>query len=177
MAHLWSRENGAWQANELLEAAYVLEWLDGTPEPRVVEGAGGGGNATDAFLIRDRAAPGEWVLVSSGGDLWVNGTPLSSKLRVLRDRDEISWSGRRRVYFSTERRACVAPLPAEETDIVCPRCRDVIPIAGAAMQCPGCGIWYHQSGDFPCYTLGPECVSCGHPTDLDSEFRWSPADV
>lgn len=182
VAQLWTKPNGVWKAHELEAPCYALSWNEGAAEPAIVEWRENTGFSGDALLIRsDGALPG-WLLIGRGlGLRQINGKPIVGGLAHLQDRTELSWPGRGRAYFSEYSPARVVRLPdgvagPDGAPIRCPRCGDVIGKSDPAVQCPGCRLWYHAGDDFPCYTLGLDCVACAHPTTLDSERSWSPED-
>ena len=117
------------------------------------------------------------LLVSRASEATVNGTPLLSGMRVLRDRDEIIVGGTDRLYFSTERLARVEPFPGADQPIVCPRCKQEIEKGMSSVRCPGCGILHHQTEKLPCWTYNKFCTMCDQTTSLDGGFRWTPEDV
>ncbi len=112
-----------------------------------------------------------WVLLA-GPDTRMNGTPLVTGIRVLRDRDELVVGGDR-MFFSTESLATIAPFDGPVA-VSCPRCRlEVVP-GTPAVVCPGCRVVHHQSDELPCFTYDPRCAACDHATALDAGFRWTP---
>jgi hypothetical protein len=129
-----------------------------------------------ARLLRSRSADGErWlVMCAARASVRLNGVLLRAGIRVLRDRDELQVDGFGRVYFSTEQLARVEPFAPGERAAVCPRCKQAIAAGSPAVCCPQCGVWYHQSDEFPCWTYAPRCVLCPQPTALDAGYRWTP---
>jgi len=97
-------------------------------------------------------------------------------MRVLEDKDEIRTAGAGSLIFSTERRACVEPFPGMDRPAMCPRCGTEIEVNTPAVRCPGCGVWHHQNIDneLPCWTYAETCATCDQPTDLGTDFRWTP---
>jgi hypothetical protein len=103
----------------------------------------------------------------------VNGRPVPAGIRVLAHRDHIrtasgAW------WFSAEGAPRVAPFPGGENDL-CPRCRQHIGPAAAAVRCP-CGAWFHQSSELPCFAYAPACPVCRRPTVLDAAVAFSPGE-
>src|SRR5262249_19499577 len=78
--------------------------------------------------------------------VWVNGLPLLGGLRVLEHQDEILHGGGR-LYFSAEGTPTVAAFHVQAGVRVpsCPVCRGPLKDGDAAVQCPGCGRWFHQA--------------------------------
>jgi hypothetical protein len=111
-----------------------------------------------------------WVLV---GAAQVNGMPLLTGIRVLRDRDELQVGGLR-AFFSAEALAAVRPSPAQGERIFCPRCKQEIEKLSPAVRCPQCRVWHHQTAELPCWTYSERCASCNQPTDLNAGYRWTP---
>lgn len=170
MAHLWIRGAEGWGARILGGASYELAG-DSCGSAR--------GNAAmrpgAARLIRaDAGGASVWALiVSAGSGIRVNSCGVPAGLRVLADRDEIR-VGAEASYFSSETLAAVEPFPGADRPTYCGRCRQPIEVGSPAVRCAGCGIWYHQGADLPCYTYAEKCTFCGHPTALDSGFAWVP---
>jgi hypothetical protein len=121
------------------------------------------------------AHPAHWILLfSNRAEVQVNGTPLRSGIRILRDHDALHLKGAGPLFFSTERLAEIQPFPDAERPIHCPRCKLPIAAKQPAVQCPQCGNWHHQSGDRPCWHYGEHCALCPQPTALDAGYRWTP---
>ena len=159
MAHLWLLEKDPMEAT-------ARAW-----SPRPLEG--------DALAVPParllRAADEGWVVVGPPA-VSVNGSPLDTGIRVLRDRDELR-AGSGRVFFSTESLAVVAPLPVTGKTTFCPRCKLEIAPGSPAVRCPGCGVYHHQSEEFPCWTYSVTCALCDYPTALDAGYRWVPEEL
>jgi hypothetical protein len=193
MPQFWRKVDDRWLAQPLARAAYrfsvefpalesgadsgaatlFLEAAD--PEA----GAAGLSRASSAWLLRRRGNGGEeWLWLSDCASGWlINGLPLRLGTRVLRDRDEIIFAGAQISapgYFSTERPACIEALPESLEPIYCARCRQLIEIGAAAVRCPGCDLWHHQTAELPCWTYAPKCALCEQPTALEGGFRWTP---
>lgn len=128
-----------------------------------------------ARLVSTQAAGGKeaWLLLAAPGQALVNGQPVWLGLRVLRDRDEIQFTGGGSLFFSTESLARVMDFPGAPKQVFCPRCRDRIE-PGPAVKCPACGVWHHQLGDRPCWTYAETCALCPQPTALNAGFQWTP---
>jgi hypothetical protein len=111
----------------------------------------------------------------------VNGRPVFGGLRVLEHRDEVT-VGTERLYYSAESTPVVVAFRREEGARLptCPLCRGPVRDGDAAVQCPGCGRWFHQADaadDRPakgCWTYAPTCRFCNHPTALGGEAAWRP---
>jgi hypothetical protein len=157
MAHLWNPNgSGEWKLTMLTDDEFAL---------------------VDASLMVRRVGKrsDEWALVSSAHqDARVNGIRVMVGLTILSDRDEIRPAGGPTWFFSTETQARVEPFPGSEARGLCPRCQLPIAQGTPAVRCPGCGLWYHQSDEFPCWTYAPQCTACPQPTELDAGFRWTP---
>ncbi len=109
--------------------------------------------------------------------VWINGMPLQAGIRVLSDRDEIHVTGARSLFFTTEELARVVAMPKTERPMSCPRCRQEIAAESAAVICPQCGIWHHQSEQLPCWEYAETCALCPQPTALDAGFQWTPVEL
>jgi hypothetical protein len=139
MSHLWKEDDtvsSGWSALSLDGAEAVVE----TSTLRRVAGA------------EDR----HWVMFADEGAR-VNGNDVPTGIAVLDDRDELLLGGRR-FFFSTETLAAVAPQPAADRPVFCPRCK--LPIDAGT-----------------CWTYAEHCAMCDHPTPLDAGFRFTPEEL
>ena len=152
MAHLFHFQDEQWQPREVRAGL-----LDSSAQVRLCAG----GN--EAWVLI--ASPAAWVRV--------NGRPIALGIRSLRDRDEIV-IGPSRYYFSTERRACIAPFPGAGGAVICPRCRKEIAKNSPAVRCPSCGTFHHQREGLACWSYSAKCGLCDADTALDAGFRWQP---
>jgi hypothetical protein len=148
---------------------------------RLADSVGSNGDgATRPVILRIAASSGDecWsVIHTPGSSLRINGTALLTGIRVLAHKDELRLRGTAgRVFFSLERLARVVPFDGVENSH-CPRCQTVIERQTPAVRCPQCGVWHHQSGEFPCWTYSPTCALCDQPTGLEGGFRWIPEEV
>jgi len=134
--------------------------------------------ATGGILVRSEHEGTEswYVLASWAARLWVNGRQAPLGVRVLADRDEIRLENGCRLYFSTERAAKVVPFAGAGHETICPRCGQPIEEGTPAVSCPACDTWYHQAPPLTCWWFEDfmQCQHCGHPTDPDAGFRWTP---
>lgn len=161
MAHLFTRlDGGGWQAVP----------LNGSPV-RVP-------GSDEVWLVPVADTDGGWVLVASpASPLRVNGFRPEAGLRVLRvlrDRDEIDTGARESFFFSTEGLARIEAAPNIDGSCVCPRCKQTIHVGSPAVQCPSCGVWYHQLDPLKCWTYDGRCALCDQSTDLDAGYRFTP---
>jgi hypothetical protein len=78
------------------------------------------------------------------------------------------------VFYSTERLALVEEFPGANAPAYCPRCKQAIASGHPAVKCPGCGVYYHQSNELPCWTYTDVCALCPQSTALDAGYQWSP---
>ncbi len=121
------------------------------------------------------------ILSPSGVVARVNGRPILGGMRVLEHRDEVT-VGRSRLFYSAESTPLVIVYqPAEGTRLpTCPLCRGPIRAGDSAVQCPGCGRWFHQLATADgkpaknCWTYAPTCRFCNHPTALGGNAGWRP---
>jgi hypothetical protein len=124
---------------------------------------------------------GAALLLPPGVAARVNGRPVLGGLRVLEHRDEVI-IGRSRLYYSAEATPVVVVFRRAEgsRSPTCPLCRGPIRDGDRAVQCPGCGRWFHQAdaGEDkpakPCWTYAPTCRFCNHPTALGGGAGWRP---
>ena len=173
MAHLWTKVEGGWNAQSLDGAALDFSAIPFQEAPDANRCSAGRGIAR---LIRVEAAGAPvWALIDPGGSGFrVNSRALSAGLCVLADRDEIQDGDGIQYFFTTESPAAVQEFPTSDHPVFCGRCRLQIVASAKAVRCPGCGIWYDESADLPCWTYSDKCTFCGHPTALDSGFSWTP---
>jgi hypothetical protein len=180
MAHLWILGAGGWGAQKLDGAQFDLAAMpnikarDTRPD---VEGdarpAAKCGKVTRLVRV-DAGGSRVWALIASqNSDVRVNGRAAPAGLCVLADRDEIRNGGEVQ-YFSTETLAAVEAFPGTDRAVFCGRCRQQIEVGSPSVCCPGCGVWYNQSADLPCWTYTETCVFCPTPTALDAGFAWTP---
>lgn len=173
MAHLWFRaEDDIWSAMPLNGHAVDIS----VHPPRVL--AEGFRLGVDVFAAVVRATAGEsvvWVvLVARDGGVRINGFSPVAGVRVLQDRDEIRAATPGPLFFSTETLARVEEFVGAGRPIYCGRCRKPVEQGQLAVRCPQCGIWYHQNGEFPCWTYAPTCGFCPQSTSLDADYEWTP---
>jgi hypothetical protein len=158
MSCLWLEHAGAWQARAL---------------------AGGRVLAGDELALagiafvplpRGQAA----LLVRPGVRVRVNGEPVFGGVRLLEHKDEVL-IGARRVVFSGEATPVVTTFTAAgQRPPVCPVCRGPVREGTQAVQCPGCGRWFHQQDAKTCWTYAATCRFCNHPTSFSAETCWRP---
>jgi hypothetical protein len=116
-----------------------------------------------------------WALVSPwGSDIRVNGRAVLAGVHVLDDRDEIRTEDGTKRYFSAEMPATIEEFPVPGRPVFCGRCRQQIDAGSPAVRCSGCGVWYNQSAELPCWTYSDKCAFCGQSTALDAGFAWAP---
>jgi hypothetical protein len=175
MAHLWVRDG----TERLLELALEEDGATlAAVLPLVRPGRLDPGDVSRPFAWLVPALEehtGAWVLACSpAARVLVNGISVPAGLRVLGNRDEIRCPDGRLVVFSDERFAHIEPLPVSNWPLCCGRCTCEIDPASPAVRCPSCGSWYHEHGDFPCWTSVPFCQACGQATGLAGDTRWTP---
>jgi len=164
MSCIWQERTGRWEARAVV-AGRVLpgEELD-------VPGVG-------VVPLGQGAA----LLVRPGVSARVNGEPVLGGLRLLEHKDEVL-VGARRLFFSAEATPVVAVfhLPEGQRPPICPVCRGPVREGMQAVQCPGCGRWFHQRETTaqqpakPCWSYAATCRFCNHPTSFAAEAAWRP---
>ena len=176
MAHLWVRD----EAEQLIEvpiesATTALVAAPPYARPGRPDLAPEGGGV-GAWIQSARSATGlGWVLITRASErVLVNGVAVPAGIRVLDTRDEIRCADGSVFVFADERYARVEAFPASSAPVRCGRCTVELEPALPAVRCPACGTWYHEHGDFPCWTSVPFCQACGHATTLTGEDRWRP---
>jgi len=191
MAHLWVKKNGnkrKWNP-VLLDYGSVMEIIGNPEDPVHPAETGIPGNSHPKLLriknSEKEALQGEsWtILVPPGLTVMVNGFPVLTGVKLLRDRDEIYMPGNPPFFFSTESIPVVEPFPGMDRKIECPRCRMEIRKGMPAVRCPNpsCGTWHHMDpeNNLPCWTYADFCgnPNCKYPTNLDEEYKWTPGEL
>lgn len=180
MAHLWIQESQGWRAEQLTARVFELARLEASAGGLVARDAAEPVTRTTASLARSEVggAPAWALIAPPHSRVRVNGEAPLAGLCVLADRDEIVIASGVRYFFSTETLAQVDPFPGSEQGqaVFCGRCRDRITRGALAVRCGGCGIWYHQDADLPCWSYSENCAFCGRATALDAGFQWTPED-
>lgn len=163
MAHFWTEAAGGWERIPLVDDAYSL----GTTLSVLDDDD----NVWDAAVIQSRGEEGRnWALLSrSDVYLRVNGR-MTAGIRVLADRDQIQLADQT-YYFSTEELVRVVRFPGGHGVVDCPRCRRVLASGDESVCCPRCGIWHHQTEEYPCWTYEEASACCEHPTELTVSYR------
>ena len=176
MAHLWvTTETNEWAVLPLDDGAFTFT---ATP-PQPVCHPLGDGEVSSALLVRARGPDAAtWVLIAGAGlGVSVNGLPLATGMRVVADRDEIRIPGVSCLYFSTESLARVEEFCGSDQTLFCPRCKQKVEKGEAAVKCPACGVWHHQTEELNCWTYSEVCALCAQATDLNAGFLWTPEDL
>jgi Zn finger protein HypA/HybF involved in hydrogenase expression len=117
------------------------------------------------------------LIASAETEVAVNGMPLVAGLRVLVNKDEIHVSSMDSYYFSAERLARVEKFPDAHQSLFCPRCKQEISSGVVAVRCPACGVWHHETDELNCWTYSDGCAMCGHSTEMNGTFRWTPEEL
>ena len=158
MSCLWVERGGQWQPRALPSGRTLAG------EELAISGV--------AFvpLPRGQAA----LLARPGVRARVNGEPVVGGCRLLDHKDEVL-VGPVRLVFSGESAPVVTPYAgAGQRAPTCPVCRGVVREGTPAVQCPGCGRWFHQHGEKTCWTYAGTCQFCDHPTSFAGEAAWRP---
>jgi hypothetical protein len=173
MAHIWFRnDEDIWSAMTLDRHAVDISVH---PPQAMAEGFQMG---EDSLVVVIRSAAGDspvWVLLAGAkSDVRINGFAPVARVHVLQDRDEIRVQSLDPIFFSTETLARTGEFTATERAVFCGRCRQPIQNGEMAVNCPKCGIWYHQTEQLLCFTYSPQCNFCDQSTSLDAGFNWIP---
>lgn len=177
MAHLWFPNNAdGWGLHPLSDVPCSLA---GSPDGPVFTTPPASPLASDQVLLQPRPAgptgPAAWLLLAGpSAQVRVNGADLPLGLRILRDQDDVTVAGRR-LFFSSEQLAVVAPFVGLDQPAFCPRCKQPLQAGEAAVPCPRCRAWHHQTETFPCWTYDEHCALCHQQaTALDAGYAWMP---
>jgi hypothetical protein len=161
MSSLWTQAETVWHAlsldTELSGGAVRLARFGTGPDAGV------------ALLARPEA------------EVRINGLPILGGLAILQHRDELLIGGRR-FCFSAESTPLVTRFHLSEgaRRPACPVCRGALQDEEEAVQCPGCGRWFHQieasegKRARACWTYAATCRFCRHPTSLNGDTAWRP---
>ncbi len=155
-----------------------------------------GSTAWEAIPLETELAPGAVRLVRFGNssdsgvallmkpdvEVRINGLPTLGGLRILAHRDELLIEGRRFYYSAESTPLLTRFLLTEGTRRpTCPVCRGPLADGDQAIQCPGCGRWFHQSDEAQpgrrprtCWSYAATCRFCRHPTALNGAAAWRP---
>jgi hypothetical protein len=129
-----------------------------------------------ALLVLPRQ--GAVMLVRDGVWVRVNGEPVLGGMRILEHTDEVLIEDVRLVFSQETTPVQVSfQATAGQRAPTCPICRGPIRDGMQAVQCPGCGRWFHQIDGppaKPCWTYAPTCRFCQHPTSFAAEAAWRP---
>jgi hypothetical protein len=175
MAHLWLQDANGWGAHRLDAALYELA---ASPIPQAMAVSVCSADGKTARLIQtDTCGLQVWALIASrNSGVRVNSHGVTAGICVLSDRDEIRTAEGKQYFFSTETLATVVAFPGAERPLYCGLCREPIEAGAQAVCCPGCGVWFNESAELPCWTYADKCPFCGHSTTLDAGFSWTPED-
>jgi hypothetical protein len=123
---------------------------------------------------------GAALFVRPGFGVRINGEPVLGGLRILEHKDEIL-AATVRLCFSQETTPVVVTFATSgQRPPICPICRGPVRDGMQAVQCPGCGRWFHQRDAEgqqpakPCWTYAPTCRFCRHPTSFAGDAAWRP---
>jgi hypothetical protein len=178
MAHLWVQSGEAvhWAIIELATNAISLS--NTSPKPLPAWSTAKESDLGVVLLCGRCRGQDAWIIVAQpGNEVRINGTRVASGMRVLADRDEIRVAGKKSLFFSTERLANVEAFPGIESTAYCPRCKQAIQLGRPSVKCPGCGVFYHQDEELPCWRYSETCALCPQATNMDAGFRWTPEEL
>ena len=175
MAHLWIKDEAdQWSVMPLEQPAFTLT----SEGPRPIDDLSHARLTQGVLLLRAVEADGKWVLIASAdAEVAINGMPLIAGLRVLVDKDEIHVSKLDSYYFSAESLARVEEFPDAHKSLFCPRCKQELAGGVEAVRCPACGVWHHETDALNCWTYSDGCAMCGHSTEMNGTFRWTPEEL
>jgi hypothetical protein len=173
MPMIWKETKNGWAAVDLTAAGGWLADVLGPDDP---------GPDSDSQIIGFRELQSgrvRWALLDSAGEARrarLNGRPLGLRLRVLRDRDAIGVGNGRTLFFSADRPAIVEAIAAHAVVVMCGRCQTPIGPGSAAVRCPECSTWHHESPELGCWSHVERCSICSRSTAA-GEFGWTPLEL
>lgn len=181
---LFPEGDHAWTAVSVRAAGVWLSAV-GEPvaEPCAAPGRTAAARAPAFFVARfgPAAGPPRFVLIAPGDVVvWVNGWPLAGGIGELCHQDEIRVAGEPPFFFSRESLAVVRPAApgprGGSSPGVCPRCSQPVEPAAPSVECPGCGLVYHQdaAAGLECFTYHDVCARCDGSTTLAPGLAWLP---
>lgn len=179
MSHIWNKQaDGTWKDYAL--GAEPVQLTRVGPVPLASREQLGAVSGPVLLPSQDSLGDEQRVLMCKpDSPTRVNGRPVDIGARVLADRDAITLDAGPTLYFSSERRAEIVDFVGEGKHANCVRCKLPLEPGTLAVRCPapGCGFWHHERPDSPCWTYAEGCAACGHPTDLNAGFQWSPEEL
>jgi len=140
----------------------MLGGREETGETRTLPLHGPLGPGAAIEVARDAACEA-WVLIAERRcRTLVNGRVNHTGLHVLRGGDEIRTHDGTTFVFSNDQRVEIVPFPGADRAARCGRCTTELEAGVPAVRCPACSTWYHEHGEFNCWSSVPFCQVCGH---------------
>ena len=96
-------------------------------------------------------------------------------MTVLRDRDCLQYrvdGTVQRIFYDAFSPPQIRSYAGGPLD--CAYCRQPVDSGSSVVECPGCGIVFHQSQAAGCWLVSDRCLNCGHPTSLEQVSDWIP---
>jgi hypothetical protein len=180
MSYFWIQDHEGFAALPLKASSYSISARANAPGSLSISVGTTHDGSTALLQALATSSANAWAILSSPGEIEINGLPLVSGIRVLRDRDAIRFDGGQIAFFSAETTAQIEPFPGNES-VSCPRCYSPIVPKKPSVRCPACGVWHHQmpgpegKRDWECWTRHETCAQCQkQPTDLQAGPTWTP---
>lgn len=100
--------------------------------------------------------------------------PLAG-IAVLRDHDCLLYHANgtvQRIFYDIFTPPQIRSYAGDPLD--CAYCRQPVDSGSSIVECPGCGIVFHQGEAAGCWLASDRCLNCGHPTSLEQVSDWIP---
>ena len=179
MSTLWERdEHSVWTPRRLEGEA--VELGESRPREENASSTARSGRIGKVLLLplKNGCNSRDWLLLwKTDTRININGIPLSSGIRCLAEKDEITIDSSHTVYFTREEPAQAKKFPGSDRKITCAFCHRPIEDGHFVVECPGCGYLFHQMEARECYTYDSTCRHCNTPTELGAGPLWTPEEL
>ena len=137
------------------------------------------GAANMLFLVRTGMANAEnwFVLPGPATQLRLNGSPVTTGMAHLADKDVLAFESNPAEHIFTTERLAVVECYAGAASLFCPRCKLPLVPGQNFVACPSCRVIHHQdeSIDKLCWTYADGCANCYRDTGLTNPtYSWTP---
>ena len=179
MSTLWERDGDVGWKPRIL-AGEPLELGGDRPREETKTSTAKSGRKGTVLLLpqTNGGRPNNWLLLwQANTKVNVNGIPISSGIRCLEEKDEITVGSNHPVYFTREEPARIKEFPGSDREIKCAFCGRPIEETHLVVECPGCGYLFHEMEDRQCFTYDTTCRHCKNSTELDADPSWTPEEL